>query len=164
MAEPISTTTILALTAVAKGVNSLVQHGRRKDAAENAQDDLRAKKSGIMEGKVGLTQSFEGELELSDERLDKNLKQLTKTAGNKLEGLHSTIRDSGSTLSGSGRTETTALKAEESMWDTFMSGADDMRTKTEDDRIGAYSRMFSGATKIESEYDDLKSKIKQLDT
>ena len=162
MAEPISMGTVLAITAVAKGVSAigswLSQTAKKKDAKK----DMIALKDDVASGKVGVSQQFSGEMSMADDKTKTALDELTTSATNKLESVKDSQADRKLTFATSGQDAARIEKAEGSLWDTFLSSADSIRDKRTDMAAGAYGRMGAGTKAIDDQYQNLLNDIKKL--
>ena len=152
----------MAVTAIAKGLTSLGGWMSKKSKKKKARDKLHKLRDDVMAGKVGVEQEFEGSMELADESTNKALDQLSEAATNKLSDIKDAHQNVKQTFAGSGADERSMLKAEGSMWDTFLTSADNVRDKGTREKMGAYGRLGAGAKNIESQYDDLMGQINKL--
>ena len=160
--EPISTATVMAVSAAITVGTKMWDYFSGKSAARDAKERLDKQKDTIMSGKTSIAQSFEGEMGMADDRTKSALKDLTTVTQGKLEEMKGKESDRVSTLAGSGAEKRNILKSEKSVWDSYLTQSDAIKDKAEDMKISAYSRMGTGVSGVEGQYDQLISDIESL--
>jgi hypothetical protein len=158
--EP-ATTAMLVSASISVGTK-LFDYFSGKSAARKAKKQLQDKTASIMQGKIGVGEAFEGELENISERTDKAQSRLSRMGASQLEGTKLQLADRKSTFAGSGREDRAIQKSEKSIWDDYLDKSEDILMAEEDKKIGAYGRLVSGVGQVESSYENIMSDIESL--
>lgn len=133
-----------------------------KSAAREAKSRLEEQAATVLQGKLGVGEAFEGELENIAERTGKAQKSLSRLGASALEGSKLQLADRKSTFAGSGREDRMIKKSEKSVWDDYLDKSEDILLAEEDKKIGAYGRLISGVGQLEGSYENIMSDIDSL--
>ena len=153
---------IQAAVAVAGLGLSLWDRHKKKEQEKDLVSGLKEKKGNVAYANVGTSAALQGGLEYADENKDVAMNQLTEGLTSDLSKEMKTVKDAGSSFSGSYRDNAMADDIGKSVWAGYDKGATEIDASTTSAKVGAYSQAFSSSADLRQSMDDIESQINSM--